>query len=239
NVISQFPEAEKSVKKGRQVELVVSTGPALLEVPLVEGMMEMAAKLLLQDADLVADVNEEFSSTVPTGEVISQNPRAGTELNKGDTVTIVVSKGSEPFRMPNLVGRSLADARDWIELYKLTSGNVQEEYSSNVPEGRVIEQSPKAGEMVQVQESVTLVVSKGPDPAEMGFKITIDPNLWGVLEGEGVRVDIEDSKGVRTVFEGIYEGRTIEVEGWGSGTVTILLLTEDGYITLEAVQFPQ
>lgn len=239
NVISQFPEAEKIVKKGREVELVVSTGPVVLEVPLVEGMMELAAKILLQDADLVAEVNEEFSPTVPVGEVISQNPRAGTELNKGDMVTIVVSKGSEPFRMPNLVGRSLADARDWIELYKLTSGNVKEEYSSSVPEGRVIEQSPKAGEMVQVQESVTLVVSKGPDPAEIGFKITIDPKLWGVIEGEGVRVDIEDSKGVRTVFEGIFEGKTIEVEGWGSGTVTILLLTEDGYITLDAVNFPQ
>ncbi|UNC92782.1 Stk1 family PASTA domain-containing Ser/Thr kinase [Candidatus Contubernalis alkaliaceticus] len=239
NVISQFPEADKSVKKGREVELVVSKGPALLQVPLVEGLMESAAKILLQEADLVVEVDEEFSSTIPVGEVISQNPRAGSEANRGDIVTIVVSKGSEPFRMPNLVGRSLADALDWIELYKLTSGNIDEQYSSSVPEGRVIEQSPKAGDMVQPQESVALVISKGPDPTEIGFNITIDPSLWGVPQGEGVRVDIEDSKGVRTVFEGIFEGSKIEVEGWGSGTVTILMLTEDGYITLGVEQFPQ
>ncbi len=239
HVISQFPEAERTVKKGREVELVLSTGPVQLEVPSVVGLKELEAKIFLQDMDLIPEIIEEYSPTVPMGEVISQSPREGIKLNKGDTVSLVISKGPEPFRMPNLVDRTLADARDWIELYKLTMGNVQEQYSNSVAEGKVIEQSPKSGDMVQAQDTVDLVVSKGQDPAEIGYKITIDPSLWGIAEGEAIRVDIDDNKGVRTAYEDNYKGTNIEVEGWGSGTVTIMKLTEDGYETLEVVKFPQ
>lgn len=238
HVILQFPEAERTVKKGREVELVVSTGVVQLEVPSVVGLKELEAKILVQEADLVPEITEEFS-TAPIGEVISQSPRAGVKLNKGDTVTLVISKGTEPFRMPDLVNRSLADARDWIELYKLTMGDVKDRHSSSVAEGKVIEQSPKAGDMVQAQDTVDLVVSKGPDPAEIEFKIKIDPSLWGIAFGEAIRVDIDDSKGVRTVYENSYDGTSIVVEGWGSGTVTIMKLTDSGYETLETVNFPQ
>ncbi len=239
HIISQFPEAERTVKKGREVELVLSTGPVRLEVPSLVGLKELEAKIILQDMELVAEITEEYSTSVPAGEVISQNPREGTNLKKGDIVTLVISKGTEPFRMPNLVGRSLADARDWIELYRLSMGDVDERYSSSVPEGQVIEQSPEAGEMVHPQDTVDLVVSKGQDPAEMGYNITIDPGLWGISEGENIRIDIDDNKGARTVFQGSYEGGTISVEGWGSGTVTIMKETEEGYETLEIVNFPQ
>ncbi len=239
HIISQFSEAERTVKKGREVELVLSTGPVRLEVPSLVGLKELEAKIILQDMELVAEITEEYSTSVPAGEVISQNPREGTNLKKGDIVTLVISKGTEPFRMPNLVGRSLADARDWIELYRLSMGDVDERYSSSVPEGQVIEQSPEAGEMVHPQDTVDLVVSKGQDPAEMGYNITIDPGLWGISEGENIRIDIDDNKGARTVFQGSYEGGTISVEGWGSGTVTIMKETEEGYETLEIVNFPQ
>jgi len=240
-IVSQFPEAGRIVKEGREIELIISTGPTYIEVPLVTGKREQEAKIVLEDKDLVVEVSNDYSSDVEAGKVISQDPGQGSKLSSGEIVSIVVSKGSEPFTLSDFSGHSLEDAKEWVRLYNLELRDVDEEHSEDVSEGHVIKQSPKAGEMVQALDPIDLVVSKGPDPekAVEAYDITIDPSLWGIDHGETVRIDVDDNKGKRTAFESSYTGSNIVIEGWGTGTVSIMKKEGQGYITLEYVNFPQ
>ena len=91
----------------------------------------------------------------------------GTELKKGDTVTIVLSKGPMKGNIPNIVGLTLAEAENILKENKLTLGNIKYEYSDTYNNGIVIYQDPKSGtESNQEWGTVNVTVSKGPRPEE-------------------------------------------------------------------------
>ena len=71
---------------GERIQLLVSSGPAQVEVPDVTGLARDSAEQLLTDAGLEPAI-EETESDKPEDEVISQNPAAGTEVDKGSRVT--------------------------------------------------------------------------------------------------------------------------------------------------------
>ena len=135
--------------------------PGEVEVPDVVGMTQGNAEAAIVAAQLtVGNVTEEFSCTVPAGDVISQDPVAGTCVDPGTAVDLVVSLG--PLEVPDVVGMSQADAEAAIIAAGLTVGNVTEEYSCTVPAGDVISQDPVAGTCVDPNSPVNIVVSLGP-----------------------------------------------------------------------------
>ncbi len=94
SVVSQNPAAGTLVASGTAVDLVVSTGPAAVAAPDVVGMTEANARAAIAAAGLtVGTVTQTASATVPAGSVVSQNPAAGTSLQPGATVDLVVSSG--------------------------------------------------------------------------------------------------------------------------------------------------
>jgi serine/threonine-protein kinase len=95
-VIRQSPEANVQADKGSVVELVVSSGPALVTIPDVEGQNAATASNTLGQLKLQVQTRQESSASVPIGNVISTNPPAGTEVREGSTVTLVVSTGPAP-----------------------------------------------------------------------------------------------------------------------------------------------
>ncbi len=109
-VISQSPDPNTSVKRGTPVALVVSKGPEPIGVPTVTGTPFDAASAKLGGLGFQvrrgADVN---SDSVPAGTVVSQDPASGT-LHRGDTVTLVVSKGPVMVQVPDVVGKKSSDA---------------------------------------------------------------------------------------------------------------------------------
>jgi serine protease len=96
NVISQSVVAGASVAPGTAVAIVVSSGPPPpVAVPSVVGQAQTAATSALTGAGLVVGtVTTESSTTVPSGSVISQSPAAGTSVQSGTSVSLVVSSGS-------------------------------------------------------------------------------------------------------------------------------------------------
>ena len=95
SVISQNPAGGTGLAYGSSVDLVVSSGPAVTTVPNVTGLSQAAAETAILAADLVAgSVTTQTSSTVPAGDVISQNPAAGTSVPPGAAVDLVVSLGT-------------------------------------------------------------------------------------------------------------------------------------------------
>lgn len=178
-VIEQSPEAGKQVKKGTEVEIVVSSGRTADEetVPEVAGMDEAAAQKLLNDKGFSKVTTEAVYSEEPQGTVIGTDPAAGTKTAKDTEIVMKVSKGSEKISVPNVVGKSENDAKNEITGAGLQVSSVSTEYSESYASGIVIRQEP-AGGKVDRGTSVSLVVSLGKKP-EAKPRV---PNIIGTPE---------------------------------------------------------
>ena len=161
-IISQEPAAGRTVKKGVKVRVKVSTGIGdKISIPNVVNYEKENAKSTLEKSGFVVVFTEEESDTVPENTVIRQSPAAGTEAKSGDTVRLYVSgkAASEKVPVPNVIGKSLAQAKNDIEAAGLVVGNVAEQESEQAV-GTVIRQSPSGG-MADKKSAVALTVSKG------------------------------------------------------------------------------
>lgn len=160
-VIETDPPAGESVRRGSQVTLIVSSGPGRVSVPPVVGQTKNAAEQQLSAVGLESSSSEE-SSDRPAGEVISQSPDAGTRVEPGSTVDLVVSSGPEPVTevdVPNVVGLTRADAVSNLRSLGL-SPSVREQTTDIEPQdGRVIDQNPGGG--TTVNEGTRVVVTVG------------------------------------------------------------------------------
>lgn len=170
-ILSQDPPAGSTLPIGALVAFVVSNGPApptTVPVPDIVGLTQAAATDSLTASDLVVgSVTTAFSATVPVGQIISQDPAAGTIVVIGSAVSFVVSDGPAPpptVAVPDVVGQTQAAAQTAITGAGLTVGSVTTAFSDTVPAGRVISQAPAGGTVVVVGSAVDLVVSDGPAP---------------------------------------------------------------------------
>ena len=154
-VIDQAVPALDQAPFGSPIDLVVSRGPFPVAVPKVLHLSEEEATATLTDAGFLVGVEEELSEDVPRGDVISQDPPRGTELQPGNTVTIVVSLGPPEFSMPDVVGmwKSAAVA----ELTDL--GLVVDVVIAHPPGATVVYQEPAVGAIVHVGDVVHIYVA--------------------------------------------------------------------------------
>ena len=168
--------------KGSGVE-VKTVGEALDEVepqsepvsvPNVAGSTRVTAAATITSAGLVlGTVTEAYHATVPSGDVISQTPAAGTLVAPASEVDLVVSKGPEPVSVPNVAGSTRVTAAATITSAGLVLGTVTEAYHATVPSGDVISQTPAAGTLVAPASEVDLVVSKGPEPVSVPGEVSL------------------------------------------------------------------
>jgi len=189
SVIRTDPAAGMQVNSGTVVHLVVSNGPCSVTVPDVTKKPVDIARQEITDAGLtVGQETEACSDTEPAGNVISSDPAAGTTVQPGAVVHLVVSSGPCPVTVPEVVGQAQSDAAAAIQGASLTVGTVGTQCSDGVPAGQVISQSPAAGASVQPGSAVNLVVSAGP---------AVVPNVVGqgqsaaaaaAIEGAGLTV---------------------------------------------------
>jgi len=126
-----------------------------------------------------------YSDTVPAGKVISCQPKVGQRVGLSHTVTVVVSRGMETKTVPDVVGKTKDQASAAIKAAGLTLGNVTEEYSASVESGKVISSDPKAGKVIEHTTKVSIVVSKGKEPATV-------PDVTGKSEDEAKKT-LEDA----------------------------------------------
>lgn len=118
--------------------------------------------------------SEEFSSQVSAGRIITQTPIAGSKLKKGDSISVIISRGNTKVPVPNVVGMKLSDAEKLLNDNGLLLGNVKYQYNS-AKEGTVLEQSLLGGSSDEGQK-VSLVVSKGKETSTQTPSIIDDSN---------------------------------------------------------------
>jgi len=154
-IVEQSVRAKDDAPFRSEIDVVVSRGPQPQPVPRVTGRTQGEATSLLQGAGFLVVVEEEFSDDVERGRVISQRPEKGTELQPGNTVTIVVSKGPPEFPMPDVVGMTKDAA-----VARLTSLGLQVDVVLVKPDGsKVVFQEPAVGATVRAGDVVHIYVA--------------------------------------------------------------------------------
>ena len=125
------------------------------------------ANKVINNLELKLVISDRHDPDVEKNHVISQSPSEGTELKKGDTVTIVISLGPEELSVPTLIGFTLKDAEAILKEKGLVLGTKNYSYSEIYKEGTVIDQNPVAGlGSVKKGDAINVVISKGQKPEE-------------------------------------------------------------------------
>jgi beta-lactam-binding protein with PASTA domain len=136
-------------------------------VPSLAGVQQDVAERALVAAELVPTARTVYAGGVPAGQVTSTEPAHDTRLLRGSTVTIVVSSG-DPTVPAIGAGTTVADAKAAIRAAGLSpvQAAAAAEYSDSVQAGAVVRTEPAAGTSLPPGGSVTLVVSRGEEPAQ-------------------------------------------------------------------------
>jgi eukaryotic-like serine/threonine-protein kinase len=174
-VISQSPGAGGTAKKGSSVRIVVSGGPASKSLTNVAGLSAAKAAAKLRKAGFKTTTKSQSSKTVPSGQVIGTEPPAETEVQEGRLVTLLVSSGPAPIRVPDVTGQSLEAAEATLTNAELAVGTVTKRVSSTQTAGTVMAQSPATGTSVHTGGKVNLTVAKEPKELEI-------PDVVGAAE---------------------------------------------------------
>jgi serine/threonine-protein kinase len=172
--IGTAPEAGSELERGKPITLLVSTGPKLVQVPSVIGQQQDAADTAIRDAGLIPDF-ENRDSDAPVGEVIAQNPGAGSTVKQHTRVTVVVSNGAGTAVVPNVVGESREAARGDLKAAGLSVRIVLRTTTDENEDGTVLDQSPSAGTRLRRGEFVTIFVGKFKAPPTTTTTTTTPP----------------------------------------------------------------
>jgi serine/threonine-protein kinase len=167
-------------------------------VPEVTGQSYELAKSELEALDFQVDKVEEPDDTVPTGDVISQDPAGGSLEEPGTTITLTVSTGKETVTIPALGSYEFEAAKNLLEGDQYQLRVTKEERDSSAPKDEVINSNPPEGSEVEKGSTITLYVSRGESSV---------PNVVGRSVSDATNT-LEDA------------GFDVEVNGPSDGTVT-------------------
>ncbi len=159
DVIETDPAAGESAKRGSEVTISVSSGPSQVGVPALVGLTFEAAKQRLSARGLEYS-SSGVDSERPAGEVLTQDPDAGTRLDPGSSVELTVSNGpaDTDSSVPNVVGLTRAEAQADLEAAGFTVSSQDQATTIGQQDGRVIDQNPSGGTTVANGTRIVIMV---------------------------------------------------------------------------------
>ena len=199
-ISKQTPEAGEKVSKHTKIEVVVSSGlvGSKKAIPDVSGMSETEAQNELEEAGFKVTSSFQYDDSVESGKVINTTPEAGTKAEKGSTVTMLVSQGSNKKTVPDVRGMADATAQSTIKSYGFNVGTVTYDYSDSVEKGMVISQTVEPGTKASAGTSISITVSNGPKPEEkievQSFVGQQESALKSWASSKGLYTNISDSQ---------------------------------------------
>jgi len=179
-VLDCFPPEGTEIKPNKEVRVRVSKGLEIFTVPYVKGLDKISAKDIIELNGLVlSSVTEEFSDSIASGIVISQDPTAESPVQKGDKVNLVISKGAEVKLtvVPDLFGLSLNEAQRVLQNSNLKLGNTKEIVTDDKSQdGKIFNQTIAANTEVKQGNSVGISYYKYKEPVKEQYDV---PNFIG------------------------------------------------------------
>ncbi len=138
-------------------------GDDTLPAPNFVGETEQNARKLATNSDLELTFSKKPCENQAKGNICTQNPKAGTDVQKGDTIALVVSTGAPKVAVPSVVGESLDDAKATLEGDKYQFVVETKTKESSEDPGTVLEQDPELGAEVEKGSTITLTVAKAEE----------------------------------------------------------------------------
>lgn len=166
-IAGQDPSEGEAIEKGNRVNLEVSSGikdydeDSRTKVPDLAGKAWEKGVQEIEDAHLyIYKTASEYSDEVPKGQIISQDVTAGTSVNEGTEIGVVVSLGIQTTRVPDVQYKTKQEAENLLSEAGLKI-EIKYEDSSSVAKDHVIRQSIEAGTEVDMATIVTIWLSLG------------------------------------------------------------------------------
>ncbi|MGI6721795.1 MAG: Stk1 family PASTA domain-containing Ser/Thr kinase [Anaerovoracaceae bacterium] len=225
-VTSQTPEANTKAEKGATITVNICRGVEEGTVPKLIGLSKDQAKKVIEDTGFKVGEITIQSSTEPSGQVIGQDPEAGTITEPHSYINIVVSDGKAKNKksVPDLIGKTESEAKQAIEDAGFKLGNVTRQNSNDYEAGQVMSQQYSAGTELDEGTSIDITISKGGKSSSV--KLYVD---YSEAEEDQfyLTVTVSDDEGTRTVIESEKVnksdgGQTVTIKGTGTGTVTVM-----------------
>ena len=175
-VIAQTPAAQTELERGEEVEITISSGATPVTVPSVVGLDANDAARFLQDRGFSSELEVEQGSTAPAGQVLRQDPAAGSEVAPGSNVALFVAEGIQAIEVPEVKGMTLLGATQVLAQAGLdVADEIVEEPSSEVEEGLVIGTDPSPPVLLLPDSPIQIVVSLGPESVVVPSLIGLTP----------------------------------------------------------------
>ena len=203
------------------------TNPPEVELPNLVGMSKEEAQKEAENLKLKFEIKtEEFNKEVPEGFIISQDPKYIEKYNvkEGSTIIVVVSKGQEKTKVPNVKGKSQEEALQLLEEANLKA-EIIEETSKTVKEGYVISQEAEPDKDAFAGDTIKIHISKGTGIKQVNVVSVAgqnEANAKTTLTGLGLKVNVayeeDTSKADGIVLKQSLEGGKTVDEGT---TITI------------------
>lgn len=200
-VSRQAPEAGTKLREGGVVELWISKGTKAVTLEDFVGWTAQEVRDWLAENELSGIEKSGKSDKVEAGRVFKQDPAAGTQVERGASITYWVSSGEPQSTVPDLTNMTQSEAEAALADAKLRLGTVTRRSSSSVAAGLVVSQDPPAGARIARGSAVNLVISSGsPTPTPTSTSSPSDlvevPNVYSMdpataqatLEAAGFRV---------------------------------------------------
>ena len=159
-ILRSDPAADTMINKGSIIKVVVSGGVEKVTVPNLRDYEENVIKQYLDSKGLKYEINYEFNDNVEKGYYVSQDPKAGTEIAKEDTIYVTISKGPEVklVKVKNYIGYNINDAKADLESQKFIVNIMEQETDRQSEDGKVLEQPVKD---IEVKEGTTIELYVG------------------------------------------------------------------------------
>lgn len=209
HVISQSPPPGSMVRVGRQIRIIISLGPAKIEVPDLTGSSLFQAKNQLSRAGSeiyrglkVGYISYIYSDKVPRDRIISQTPPPNFSASKGIPVSLLVSMGASPtyLYMTELRGTTLKEVEKAMEKLDITLGRIDQEIRDDLPRGTIIDQTPPYGSKIKKDQPIHLVVStKSYEEQEFRYKALSYTVPQGFYEKD-VKIVLVDEIGEQDIY---------------------------------------
>ena len=219
-ICDQSEKPNSVVAKNTTITVTISQGADRFAAANYAGKTLDETLKELDNLGLKYDISYEFSEEVDTNRIISSSP-AGTEVQYGDTISLVVSKGAEYMAdtvVPSVLGEKEADARKKLQESGLEPGEVLYEESSEIEKGCVISQAVNSGEKLPKGTRVAFVVSSGP-------KQVIVPTLTNMTPEEAKKelekAELQLGETTEDWSDTITEGRIISSDPEGGEQVDV------------------
>ena len=162
-VLSQDPLPGHEIKTGRDVNIVLSKGARMIQMPNLRSLTIHQAGIALEDNGLrMGNLTSVYSVQLRKEEIMAHDPPPGIMLKRGTRVNLLQSLGPRPhvYKMSDLKGQSINDAILSIERSELLLGQINTTVNTNMAPDIVVKQEPVPGHQVQAGQAVNLVINK-------------------------------------------------------------------------------